>query len=181
MHPNACELGCDIDYLSDMQAEASVPRQALNANMLANFRHAGGHVHVSYDTAIFPAWIGAVVCDLHIGLPAIPHLDIVRARWYGNISLHRPTEYPNGARGVEYRALDSQWVHTPERREAVANAAGIVQDVLDTGDQDLIMQYLRVASPLRRYDYLTDVPGDLAEALHVEAMELARPVSEFAR
>lgn len=180
-HPNAQELGCDIDYVSDMVKQESIARQALHAGLLGENRHAGGHVHVSYDYELFPAWMAARICDLFIGLPmqATGTLDIIRGQWYGNLSLHRSTRYPNGAGGVEYRPLDSGWVHSDMTRELVAKGAGIVQNVMDAKNNDLVAQLLRVAAPLRAYQYLTDLPADLCGDLNHEAMQLARPVSEW--
>lgn len=176
-HPNAKELGCDIDFVADSVGRQSKARDALDAGRLADYRHAGGHVHISYNYEMFPAWIAAMVCDLFLGMPMRQNLDQMRAAWYGNASLHRETRYPDGTGGVEYRPLDSGWVHRPESREAVGRGAEIVQDVMNSKSNDLIAELIRVRSRFPEKCMLVDVPIDAALNFHGDALRIAANVS----
>lgn len=176
-HPHAQELGCDIDFVADAVGMQSKERDALSAAALGLNRHSGGHVHVSYAVEQFPAWIGALICDLFLGMPMISHLDRERAMWYGNASLHRATRYPDGTGGVEYRPLDSGWVHSPETRMVVGTGAAIAQDVLNAGSNDLIAELMRVRAQFPAKCMLIDVSDDQAKDLHYQALKIASNVS----
>lgn len=176
-HPHAQELGCDIDFVADAVGMQSKARDALNAGMLADFRHAGGHVHISYDYSMFPAWIGALLCDLFLGLPMRDLLDQQRAAWYGNASLHRATRYPDGTGGVEYRPLDSGWVHNPDTRTMVGRGAIIVQDVLASKSNDLIAELMRVRARFPSKCMLIDVTSQDAQSIYGDALRIAANVS----
>jgi len=144
--PAAKELGCDIDYVSrDMD---SVPRDALNAGILGQERYAGGHLHFSWPDEGIPAWVGASLCDLFIGLPEAEYLNPQRAQFYGAGSLHRPTQYPNGTRGVEYRPLDCYWTTTKAHLGRVAKRADAVHKVLTEGSIGLIRGLVDLWQPL---------------------------------
>jgi len=110
--PEARDIGCDADYVS--VPGNSMVRERLTADTLLGTRFAGGHIHISYDVSLAPPWVAAMLCDLVIGAPAAPKLNAQRAEFYGLATLHRPTIYPNGERGVEYRVLDNFWVHGPD-------------------------------------------------------------------
>lgn len=143
----ARDIGCDRDFVS-FEFSSSI-REAVTARTLRNCRYAGGHVHVSYDTALAPPWVAAMLCDLFIGLPVSELLNAARAPYYGLASLHRPTEYPDGTRGVEYRVLDSFWVHEPHA--GVIKSLGTVQALLTAEYVDAVGQlvdvHLRSISP----------------------------------
>lgn len=177
-HPHARELGCDIDFIADSVGEQSKARDALHADLLGDLRHTGGHVHVSYNYEQFPAWIGAMICDLFLGMPMIDLLDRTRAKWYGNASLHRATRYPDGSGGVEYRPLDSGWVHNPETRELVGRGAAIAQDVLNSGSNDLIAELMRVRATFPTKCMLIDVSSEQAGDLYGQALRIASNVSD---
>lgn len=145
--PAARELGCDMDFVArDMD---SVGRDPLNANKLGDERYAGGHLHFSWPNQGIPAWVGASICDLLIGLPEAQHLNHARAMYYGAGSLHRPTEYPDGSRGVEYRPLDCYWTTTQEHLERVARRADAVHKVLTEGSVNLVRGMVDRWQPLR--------------------------------
>lgn len=172
-HPHAIELGCDIDQIADTSQMDSVDRQALRADMLGNKRHGGGHVHISYPYHEVPRWVAALLCDLFIGFPMQHKLDVERAQWYGVTGLHRQTTYPNGTGGVEYRALDSGWVHTHEDRMLVQRGATAVHDILHALDHDLIAQLMRIRSAVPASVLIVDIDPEQAAEMAAEARELA--------
>lgn len=141
--PEGMELGCDIDYIA--KDNDSVARDPLCASDLGFARYAGGHVHISYETAhIVPPWMAAMLCDLVIGVPVSRVLNQHRARFYGLPTLHRPTMYPDGTSGVEYRVLDNFWTaHEPFNR-LVAAAAERVENILNLNERDLLIALHRL-------------------------------------
>lgn len=174
LHENAQELGCDIDYVPDLKQGASVPRRALDASMLADQRFSGGHIHISYPTEMLPPWVAAMLCDLFLGFANRSHLDEHRAKWYGNAALHRATKYPGGATGVEYRPLDSSWVHTEPSRLRVARGASISHALLNLQDNDSIMALMRLRNKFPDKMKLVDISPDDAGSVHEDALEVAR-------
>lgn len=124
----AGDIGCDADYLSERDSARRTP---VTAGVLGNVRCAGGHIHVSYNTQAIPPWAAAVLFDLLVGIPHQRSLNTTRAPFYGLATLHRPTQYPDGSTGVEYRVLDSFWVHDPDVRLRVLQRAELVQTLLN--------------------------------------------------
>jgi hypothetical protein len=174
-HPNANELGCDIDYIPSSQAGRSVARHPLDAGMMQGRRYSGGHVHISYDAwERIPAWVAALMCDLFIGFPHITYLDTERAKFYGNAGLHRATTYPNGKHGVEYRPLDSGWVHLDETRFAVQEGTKLVHDLLTLGENDPVMELMRIRAQAPEHCMFVDVSTDQALSMHEEALAVAK-------
>lgn len=147
--PEAKDIGCDVDFLSGGE---SIPRQPIAANTLKFHRYAGGHCHISYDTSLAPPWVGAMLCDLFIGLPHKDRLNVARSEFYGGATLHRPTRYPNGSMGVEYRVLDSFWVHNQE--QSVINGMELVQSLLVPQHMDA----LRLLIELHRSNLVAGAP-----------------------
>ena len=138
--PEARDIGCDRDFISN-NGESAV-REAISAKELGNERFAGGHIHVSYDTGLAPPWVGATLCDFFLGIPNQNRLNRKRAPYYGLSTLHRPTRYPDGTEGVEYRVLDSFWVHGPDIR--VLRGAGLVQELLTPEHVDVVRELVGV-------------------------------------
>ncbi len=141
-------------------------RDAVLAGDLRDLRCAGGHFHISYDTAIAPPWVGAMLCDHFIGFPHRLRLNKSRSPYYGQATLHRPTHYPNGDSGVEYRPMDSFWVHGPDVR--VIRGLGLVQQLLTPEYVDaarsLVDLHIRMVPP---YTILADFAE--AEVIRGEA------------
>lgn len=180
-HEHAKELGCDADNVSDSLDKCSIVRARLNADLLGDERYAGGHVHISYIRDIIPPWAAALMCDLFIGLPLKGKLDANRAPFYGLSSLHRDTKYPDGSVGVEYRSLDSGWVHDPVSLSKVATGAGIVQSILEAQDVDTIMALMRVRSAFPDSIPLTQIDDGLALDASAEANVVALPYIDKVR
>ena len=166
--PQGQELGCDEDFISNNFL--SQERERMTAEMIGNSRFSGAHVHISYgegDDAHIPAWIAACLCDLFIGLPNASSLDKERAVYYGNLTLHRPTKYPDGSLGVEYRPLDNFWVHDEQKCLAVAEGAQKVEQLLNLGDQDVIRELHMIHTELPAVPLLCDLADDAATKYHV--------------
>jgi hypothetical protein len=161
--PQAMEIGCDIDYISDNLI--SMERERLTVNDIHNSRFSGAHVHISYEDEQMPAWLAACLCDLFIGLPNARSLDLARAPFYGQCTLHRPTQYPDGSSGVEYRPLDNFWIHNTEKCLAVAEGAQKVEQIINLGDVDVIRSLHRIHAELPRLPLLCDLRND-ADVMH---------------
>jgi hypothetical protein len=172
-HPHAVEIGCDADALASSEQMSSVMRDRLTADALGDWRYAGGHVHISYERDIMPPWVAALLCDLFIGLPMKTHLEPRRSQFYGISSLHRETQYPDGTAGVEYRALDSGWVHDTDQLVRVARGAGIVQSIMNSKDADLVIALLRVRGMFPDAIELVNVSDECALLATTEANGLA--------
>lgn len=138
--PHFREIGCDLDFLVGQLDSEQRPAPAVQA--MVGRRFAGGHLHFSWDRADIPAWVGASVCDLLIGLREFPHLNPQRAPFYGLAGLHRPTRYPDGSQGVEYRPLDSYWTINPAARQRVCKLAESVHTVLQNAPVALLHKYV---------------------------------------
>jgi hypothetical protein len=136
----AKDIGCDIDFVSI--ALDSCPRDPVTAKNLKGSRFSGGHVHISYDMAIAPPWVAAMLCDVFIGIPQQHKLNKQRAKFYGLATLHRPTQYPDGSGGVEYRVLDSFWVHQPDLN--VISSLELVQSLLVPDYVDCVRQIVEL-------------------------------------
>jgi hypothetical protein len=138
---DAQELGCDIDYLvGDLDSD---PRAPLSARLLGSLRCAGGHLHFSWPRREVPAWVGAAICDVLIGFREAAFLDYRRAGFYGFAGLHRPTSYPDGTAGVEYRPLDSYWTTDDTSLSRVAALANAVHSVLHNSSMDSLGEYVK--------------------------------------
>ena len=165
-NPYARELGCDIDYISNHYL--SQERERITPEDIGHSRFSGAHVHISYEETDLPAWLAACMCDLFIGLPHSSNLDKDRAKFYGSLSLHRPTTYPDGTSGVEYRPMDNFWIHDDRKRLSVAKGAEMVEQVLNLGDQDVIRELHRVHTDLPKMPLVSDFGNDTAAKYYVE-------------
>lgn len=167
------EIGCDADFIS--LDSNSTQRSPISAKTLAGIRYAGGHIHISYTRDMIPAWVGAMLCDLFIGIPEKQHLDRQRADTYGQISLHRPTTYPDGSHGVEYRPLDSYWARDTMSTMRIAKRAEIVQRLLEEAEVDLLTQLIRVhKESLGNLDLLCLTPDEVSIAMTATVNDLCK-------
>ncbi len=132
MFPSCEEIGCEPDFYLQSETRELGERKPFHHEQLEHQRFAGGHVHISYDNTDIKPHIAAGICELIVGLPyrAMFGLNTARCNFYGSRALHRPTKYPNGARGVEYRVLDNVWTINENAREYVCNDMEIVQHIL---------------------------------------------------
>jgi hypothetical protein len=104
--PRAGAIGCSPDYDPYDSTLPRWQREPLGILALGNKRHAGGHIHIAYNTDRMPAYVAAQFLDLHLGLPCVAHdKQGARRKLYGLPGLHRPKAY-----GVEYRVLSNFWL-----------------------------------------------------------------------
>lgn len=108
-NPALSEFGCSEDYVAYGLAP-TFPRKPIRAKQLGDKRFAAGHLHFSYDTSDLPPYIFARWLDATIGLDSVFwDKQKERRQFYGLAGLFRPTEYPDGSTGVEYRTLSNLW------------------------------------------------------------------------
>jgi hypothetical protein len=90
--------------------------------------------------------------------------------------LHRPTRYPDGSTGVEYRPLDNFWVHNTGKCLNVAQGASKVQNLLDKGNYDVIHELMGVHANLPKpCTTLIDLRGvGVAGSCTADAQEIYR-------
>jgi len=169
--PEGRELGCDADFI--VMDNDSVKRPPLNAGMLRDKRFSGGHIHISWTRDYIPAWVGARLCDLFIGYPEADYLNQERAQFYGATSLHRPTHYPDGGKGVEYRVLDSYWVRSKEALERVTNSAERVMQLLEKADVEVIHRLMNLHEFPAHAPLIVQVPKATRHEVHFEACRMA--------
>ena len=109
VYPSLNEFGCSEDFIaySDDPMKA---RPSIKGDILGLSRYAAGHLHLSYDVAKVPTYIMARWLDLAVGLFSIGWDDQAKRRpYYGLAGLNRPTAYPDGSVGVEYRTMSNLW------------------------------------------------------------------------
>jgi len=99
-------VGCSPDYNAWTMQQNPIVRLSTDK------RFAGGHIHFSHPILELPTYkiIATKLCDLHLGIPAVMlDPDTERRQVYGKAGAHRPTTYPDGSHGVEYRVLSNFW------------------------------------------------------------------------
>lgn len=122
-HPEARVFGCDPDYDAYRRAINQVPPDA----PYRPFRSAGGHLHIGKHT---DQNINEMLDDAFGKMEVVKALDVFcavpavflekdetarpRRELYGRAGCHRPKDY-----GVEYRALSSWWLASPEHTRLV--------------------------------------------------------------
>ena len=74
---------------------------------------------------------------------------------------------------MEYRPLDSGWVHTDAGRERVANGAMIIHDLLALQDHDAIAELMRIRTLFPEQGVLVDITEDDALSAHQDALKVA--------
>lgn len=102
--PRGKEVGCMPDH--DAYLNDGAKRDPFNAETLGNNRYAGGHLHLSYNVGVVPAYVGARFLDLFVCLPWLSYdRQGARRPVYGKAGLFRPKDY-----GVEYRTMSNWWL-----------------------------------------------------------------------
>lgn len=127
-HPLAKVIGCSTDT-SAYRADGGLGeehREPFEVGQFGNKRFAGGHIHIGYNKQI-PAWVGARVADLYLGLPSI-FFDKQgdRRKYYGKPGIFREKEY-----GLEYRTLSPLWLRSDSLINATAESAMFLASVLN--------------------------------------------------
>jgi len=130
-NPSSKIVGCDEDY-DPWGRKITINKRPTYARK--DFRCSGGHVHVSHPIFMHDEWrrVGAQLFDIYLGLPAVLlDRDINRRSMYGNPGAHRPTSYPDGSCGIEYRVLSNFWVSSETlQRWVYRQTIRMVEDLL---------------------------------------------------
>lgn len=122
--PQANTIGCSQDF--DAFGE-ELPRDIPNIKQWRTTRFAGGHIHVSLvnypNWQLIPIYAYVRFTAAFVTLPML-RLDKqgARRKVYGLPGLHRPTTYPNGAQGFEYRAFSDFWFSDPHCARSIVNS-----------------------------------------------------------
>lgn len=113
-------VGCS----PDTDAYTRLPRSGMNTDMFGLERYAAGHFHISFPNPYdIPPYIVARMIDLHVTLAYLA-LDKQgnRRKHYGLAGLYRPTKYPDGSTGIEYRTMSNFWVFSQDYRTQLSSA-----------------------------------------------------------
>ena len=130
-HKQAQVFGCSPDFDAHRQGEPlRPPEKAMMEEVDGEWRFAGGHVHIGYESAA-PDFVAAALCDIYLGLPSV-HSDKqgIRRQAYGSAGRYRPTKY-----GIEYRTLSNFWTFDREASMNVGSRAMTVGHLM-SGDED---------------------------------------------
>jgi hypothetical protein len=111
-------FGCDTQFNIRREGSAD-PKISV---VTYEYRHAGGHIHMSNTEVpnLHPEIVYLVrLCDIFLGTSGIyhspyPDKEKLRQKFYGVPGNFRPTEYPNGLKGIEYRSPSVSWLNTEE-------------------------------------------------------------------
>ena len=102
--PEAHEIGCQPFFNAYDVGVASVPKPYTDRR-----RHAGGHIHIAYDTDTFPPHMLVQLLDERL-LPLDPNYGKTsRSYFYGAKGAFRYKPY-----GIEYRPTSNWWLSNPE-------------------------------------------------------------------
>src|SRR5688572_24475017 len=152
-------FGCspDFDGYRNGENHAPVTRDALRDGN-AEWRFAGGHIHVGYQPRGVPEFVVAQFADALIGLRSVPFdKQGKRRQLYGKAGRFRPTKY-----GMEYRTLSNFWLFNE----------GITRGVCNSAEE--LARFMHMA-PLERIKQLHDqIPWrDVQTAINTEDIKLA--------
>jgi hypothetical protein len=109
--PRSQTVGCLADH--DAYVNEGAERKPFDGAALGNNRYAGGHIHVSYNHKVIPAFVAARFLDIYLTLPWLQwdHQG-ARRRIYGKPGLFRPKSY-----GLEYRTPSNWWMWQTEGQQ----------------------------------------------------------------
>lgn len=108
-HPGASVIGCSEDWDAFTKEGIRTPP---NISSFKNERFTGGHIHVSLPESAIPVYVYIRFIAAWVTLPMLAlgwDLQGNRRKVYGRPGLFRPTQYPNGESGFEYRAFSNFW------------------------------------------------------------------------
>ena len=155
----ADEFGCDEDF-SAYSDNQDLPRPPPNPEKMGNWRFAGGHLHLSYDTKdTVPAWVAARFMDLFVAIPysvhmfmhskartdqgrrkaAVKALGENRKNFYGLPGLFRAKPY-----GMEYRTLSNSYIYLSQRINFISQCMRDVKRVLELQGNSLNDIYMSI-------------------------------------
>lgn len=144
VYPQALEFGCSEEFSGydrgGMVARVSPDR--FTATKDADYRFAGGHVHLGYNNpGEVPEFVIACLADLFIGLPSL-HYDkqTHRRALYGQAGRFRPTSY-----GIEYRTMSNWWVHDLDSAVRVGHWSKALMNCIEHHTPDVIRGLFKAA------------------------------------
>lgn len=139
------EIGCSPDCVALMEDGTPVTKKRrafspadFKKTAGVDFRGAGGHIHLSYEESYLVPEEIVMLCDRLLG-KAFGHpfmSEELRDRMYGMPGLYRPTKYPDGSVGVEYRALSNQWLHHTGHAQNVAFGLLVLEKLLQSENEE---------------------------------------------
>lgn len=139
-HPEAMEFGCDPDFNA-----WTYKQNKIATCFSSNLRTCGAHVHVSHpflesmDNKIRMIRMMDVYLGLYFTIHDNSEEAIRRRNLYGKAGAYRPTLYPNGDHGVEYRTLSNYWIKNDNNIHLIYGLTSFaLHDVIVNYDQELI-------------------------------------------
>ncbi len=135
-YPQANILGCSPDY----NAYTLERRFPPDISELGTLRFAGGHLHMSFENPQqMPLELIVRILDIYLGLPLL-NLDKqgLRRKFYGLAGLYRPTKYPDGSTGLEYRVLSNFWIFNSNIQAWMINTLWRVLTCVETNPIPLL-------------------------------------------
>ncbi len=129
-YPQANILGCSPDY----NAYTLERRLPPDITEFRNLRFAGGHLHMSFDNPQkMPLELIVRILDIYLGLPLLS-IDSQgpRRKFYGLAGLYRPTHYPDGSKGLEYRVLSNFWIFNTQIQSWMINTLWHVLTIIES-------------------------------------------------
>lgn len=150
-------FGCSPDFDAHKQGAAlRPPDKAMMETSEGEWRFAGGHVHIGFESPA-PDFVAAALCDIYLGLPSVAaDKQGIRRHAYGTAGRYRPTKY-----GIEYRTLSNFWTFDRSMTENVAHRAITIGQLMQ-GDED------------RLHDLFNEIPWhDVVMAINNEDESMA--------
>lgn len=162
LYPGAFQIGCSPDYWAYSE-NVSQPRDIPNLASFKTDRFAGMHFHVSYDNPHgIPEWVFVRFIDLFVNMNMMTYDTQGRRReFYGLAGLYRPTKYPDGSTGLEYRSHGSALVFNQSILNRVVT--GILHTIEDVNNH-----------PQEASSFFAEIPWkDVASCIHKQDLEMA--------
>lgn len=166
--PQARTFGCIPDYdayIGGGAAKAVAPDLLRVPNKQAQYRFAGGHIHIGWTSKpAIPEFAMAAFFDAYAYLPLLKYdQQQGRRQYYGTAGRYRPKPY-----GLEYRTPSNFWVHNVGIMEAIASSFFDVATSLNSLRPEYLLQVY------------TSVPwADVKRAIDTEDTRQARSLVAF--
>lgn len=168
-YPQAKVVGCS----PDTDAYTRLPRNGMNTDMFGLERFTAGHFHISFPNPHdIPPYIVARMIDLHVTLPYLAvDKQGNRRKFYGLAGLYRPTKYPDGSTGIEYRTMSNFWLFDNSHRTYLS--AAIINMISDmNSDIDAVAKLFDMTP-------WADVKRAIDNENVADAQKLWQPASDF--
>jgi hypothetical protein len=135
--PSAFQIGCSPDYSAYAESPGTA-RAVPNLPSFGSTRFAGMHFHCSFENPHnIPNWVFIRFIDLYVRLPLMNYdPQPERRNHYGLAGLYRPTKYPDGSTGIEYRSFSNAIAFNSSLTQMVSRAImEIIEDVNKSPDK----------------------------------------------